>query len=227
MKIREVAITATDLDSVADFYRDVLQLPVSTTPGRVSVEIGTGRLVVTEGEPFAGVHHLAFGISPHDFETARRWLEGRVELLRLNGSEIIEGPAGWDSRSLYFRGPEGIVLELIARRADAGIPAGNGERPSLFSISEVGLGVADVGRAAADLRDSFGLPPFPPQLTQFAPTGGHDGLFIVADIDRIWFLTESDYPARGPLAVHIEAGRRGKLSLGPFIDIEATGSLDG
>ncbi|MGW0178280.1 VOC family protein [Nocardia sp. NPDC003345] len=226
MKIREVAITATDLDGVAAFYRDVLQLPVSTEAGRVSVEIGAGRLVVTEGEPFAGVHHLAFGISPHDFETARRWLDGRVELLRLNGSEIIEGPAGWDSRSLYFRGPEGIVLELIARHADAGVPAGDGERPALFSISEVGLGVADVGRAVAELHDTFGLPPFPPQLTQFAPTGGHDGLFIVADTERIWFLTESDYPARGPIAVRIEAPRRGKSALGPLIDIEATGTQD-
>src|SRR5437660_5152260 len=98
MKIREVSITATNLDAAADFYRDVLRLPVDASPHRVRVDIGTSRLVITPGEAFAGVHHLAFGISPHDFETAQRWLRPRFDLLRANGSDIIEAPAGWDAR---------------------------------------------------------------------------------------------------------------------------------
>ncbi|MBF6330217.1 VOC family protein [Nocardia transvalensis] len=223
MRIREVTITATELGANAAFYREVLQLPVQASAERVQVGIGASRLVVTRGEAFSGVHHLAFGIAPRDFETARRWLGERVDLLRVNDSEVIDGPAAWDSRSLYFRGPEGILLELIARQHDSGAPAGDGAAPRLLSISEVGIGVPDVPEAVGALRDTFGLPQFPPQLPTFAPIGDHDGLLILADLDRIWFPTDADRPARGPVAAHIELpDRHGKLALTAHADLEAT-----
>ncbi len=223
MRIREISITTTYLDTAEKFYRDVLEAPVEVRAGRVHVDIGASRLILTSGECFSGVHHLAFGISPHEFDTARRWLLSRVELVRVNGSDIIEGPAGWDSRSLYFHGPDGILLELIARQADAAIPAGDGPAPRLLSISEIGLGVPDVAAAVQDPCESYDLPRFPPQLAQFAPIGGHDGLLIVADLDRIWLPTDTDRPAAGSLAVHIELpARHGSLTLTPHIDLEAT-----
>ncbi|MBF6059835.1 VOC family protein [Nocardia terpenica] len=51
MKIREVFITATNLDAAADFYRDVLELPVNATPDRVRIDIGTSRLTLTSNSP--------------------------------------------------------------------------------------------------------------------------------------------------------------------------------
>ncbi|MCM6773397.1 hypothetical protein NDR87_07925 [Nocardia sp. CDC159] len=225
MRIREVALTATDLRAQADFYRDVLRLPTEQSADRLRVDIGTSRLIITRDEAFAGVHHLAFGITPGDLDTALAWLRERVELIRANGSELIDGPEGWLSRSLYFHGPEGIVLELIARQADTDRTGGDGSTPRLLSISEVGIGVPDVPAAVRTLAETFDLPPFPPQLPDFAPVGDHDGLLILARTDRIWFPTESDRPARGPLAVHIELPERhGKLALTPGADIEATAS---
>ncbi|MFF3227478.1 VOC family protein [Nocardia suismassiliense] len=79
MKICEVAIDTTDLDAAADFYRNVLRLPVTAEPERVTVQVGLSKLVLTRGAPFAGVHHLAFGISPDDFELAQNWVRGQVD----------------------------------------------------------------------------------------------------------------------------------------------------
>ncbi|WP_194837071.1 VOC family protein [Nocardia sp. XZ_19_369] len=81
MKIREVAIDTTDLDEAAEFYRDVLRLPVAAEPERVTVQVGLSKLVLTRGAPFAGVHHLAFGISPDDFELAQNWVRGQVDTI--------------------------------------------------------------------------------------------------------------------------------------------------
>jgi len=39
---------------------------------------------------------VAFGISPHDFDLARTWLNGRVEPILVDDSEIIEGPEDWN-----------------------------------------------------------------------------------------------------------------------------------
>jgi len=213
MQIQEVALTVTGLAAATRFYHDVLELPVAEQPGQVTVTIGSSRLVLEEGDQFAGAHHLAIGIAPADFEVARGWLSRRVEPIAVDGSEVIEGPEGWDSRSVYFLGPEDIVLEFIARDADSSAPAGDGRVPRPLSLSEVGIGVPSVHEAVRALTGELGLPTFPPQGAQFAPVGDHDGLIILVDQNRIWFPTDAQQAARGPVTVKLAAPRAARLSL--------------
>jgi catechol-2,3-dioxygenase len=111
MRIRDITLTVRDLVECAAFYRDVLGLPVDGRPDRATVRIGPSRLMLLPGEPYAGVHHIAFGVSPHEFERTHDWLARRVEVWTINGSEVFRGPLGWDSRSLYFFGPEETILD--------------------------------------------------------------------------------------------------------------------
>ncbi len=175
--------------------------------------VGSSRLILEPGDRFHGVHHLAFGIGPADFQLAQAWLGQRVEAILVDGSEVIEGPEGWHSRSVYFLGPEDILLEFIAREADGHVPASEADVPRPLSISEVGIGVPDVSDAVATLTDQLGLPTFPPQGTHFAPVGGHDGLVILVDEERIWFPTASHQAARGPVVLEIEGPRPARVSL--------------
>ncbi len=214
MKIKEVALTVARLDEAGLFYRDVLGLPVVERPGQVTVTVGSSRLVLTRDAPFTGAHHLAFGIAPAEFEAARRWLGQRVDLLAVDGAEVVQGPRGWNSRSAHFLGPEEIVLELIARDADAGSRAGEGQIPGLLALSEVGIGVPDVASAVRELTGDLNVPTFPPHGPRFAPVGGHDGLIILVERDRIWFPTELQRAAQGPVTVTVVASRAGRLSLG-------------
>jgi len=223
VQIEEVTLTVTGLAAAARFYRDVLELPVAEQSGQAAVTIGSSRLVLQEGDQFAGAHHLAIGIAPADFEVARGWLGQRVEPIAVDGSEVIEGPEGWNSRSLYFLGPEGIVLELIARDADSSAPAGDGQAPRPLSLSEVGIGVPSVADAVRALTGELGLPTFPPQGAQFAPVGGHDGLIILVDQNRIWFPTDAQQAARGPVTVKLAAPRAGRLSLRQSATLVADG----
>ncbi|PQZ93739.1 hypothetical protein CQ018_08780 [Arthrobacter sp. MYb227] len=127
MKILNVSITVSDLAKAGKFYRDVLLLPVESTPAGTEVNIGSSTLTLNMGESFDGVHHLAFGILPAEFELAHEWLARRVSLLQSDGSDVILGSDDWKSRSLYFLGPEGIILEFIARDADASTVPSVGE----------------------------------------------------------------------------------------------------
>lgn len=213
MKIREVTITVRHLDGAAAFYRDVLQMPVDEQRDRVTVTVGSSRLILTEGDRFEGVHHLAFGISPRDFDLARTWLNQRVEPIIAGDSEVIDGPEGWNSRSVYFLGPDDVVLEFIAREADAGIPGGDGVTARPLSISEVGIGVPDVRATVHELTSRLELPTFPPQGEQFAPVGDHAGLLIAVDQERVWFPTSTLQPARGPLTVRIDGLDHGEIAL--------------
>ncbi len=213
MQIQEVSLTVTGLAAAARFYRDVLELPVTEQLGQAMVKIGSSRLVLEERDQFAGVHHLAIGITPADFDVARGWLGQRVEPIAVDGSEVIEGPEGWDSRSVYFLGPEGIVLEYIARDADSSASAGDGQVPRPLSLSEVGIGVPSVADAVRALTGELSLPTFPPQGAQFAPVGDHDGLIILVDQNRVWFPTNAKQPARGPVTVKLTAPQATRLSL--------------
>ena len=134
-------------------YRDILGMPVDEDDERVVVHAGSSRLTLIPGDRFDGVHQVAFGLVPSEFELAHAWLSERVSLLVDDGSEVIIGSTGWYSRSLFFLGPEDIILELIARDADADEVPGNGRSPRILSISEIGIGVPDVPTGAIAVPD--------------------------------------------------------------------------
>jgi len=205
MKILSVTLTVHDLAESVKFYRDILNMPVDENAEHAVVHAGSSRLVLIPGERFDGVHHLALGIVPSEFELAHAWLSARVSILVNDGSEIIIGPPGWNSRSLYFLGPEDIILEFIARDSDAEAKPATGESPRILSISEIGIGVPDVPASVKTLSDKLTIYPFFEHGDAFAPLGDHDGLLIVVRQERIWFPTKTLRPARGSLAVRIES----------------------
>ncbi|GAA5228918.1 hypothetical protein GCM10025778_34570 [Paeniglutamicibacter antarcticus] len=220
MKILNVALTVHDLAGAVRFYRDVLGMPVDQDTDHAVVSAGSSRLSLTQGDAFNGVHHLAFGILPSEFERAHAWLGARVPLLAKNGQETFAGSGGWDSRSVYFLGPEDIILEFIARDADANLETGDQENPLILSISEIGIAVADVPSAAERLSTELGLPQFFDHDETFAPVGNHDGLLILVRPDRLWFPTDSLRAASGRLAVGIESAiENTQLDLTPAISI--------
>jgi catechol 2,3-dioxygenase-like lactoylglutathione lyase family enzyme len=207
MKIFSARITVQDLVAAAAFYRDILQLPVDEHAGHLVVTIGYSRLIVEKGTAFSGVHHLAFGIAPAKFDRIRDWLGKRVTLISVGDSNIVGGPDGWHSRSLYFIGPEGIILEYIAHDEYSGLPLVG---PQPFSIAEVGFAVEDVKATVDTLVADFDLPPFPPQTDAFAPVGSPDGLLIIVDRNRFWFPTLDIHAARAPLMIEIDAPVRAR-----------------
>lgn len=223
MKIVEVTLTVMDLNAAVAFYRDRLEMPVDQINRQAVVQVGASQLTLMEGDQFDGVHHVAFGIPPSDFEVARKWLASRVETIVVDGSDVINGPEGWESKSLYFLGPEDIILELIARQADSQEIGGGGQGPRLLSISEIGVASPEVASTVRELTENLGLSRFPPQGEQFAAVGDHDGLLIVVDQERIWFPTQSLRPARGPLKIRLEAPRDAShLSLTESITITSS-----
>lgn len=220
MKILNVSITVRDLAKAVQFYRDVLLLPVEATPAGAEVAVGSSKLTLSTGDRFDGVHHLAFGILPSELELAHEWLARRVSLLQANGSEVILGSEEWNSRSLYFLGPEGIILEFIARDADASTVSFTGENPHMLSISEVGIGVDDVLDTVATLSNELAIPNYYDLSSTFASMGSHDGLLIVVQKERLWFPSKVSMPARGPLAVQVETPlENSRVDLGPVISV--------
>jgi catechol-2,3-dioxygenase len=191
VRIRSAAIPARDESAAAQFFREALGLPVGLTDdGTVEVQAGASRIELRHDDTAAGGHHLAFAVPEQAFDDARAWLADRIDLLTgPDGADEFEGPEGWDSRSVYFPGPEGAVLELIAHRGrddeyEPPFTAG-----TILRISEVGVAVDDVVAAAAALQVQTGLQAFGEPSADFSPMGDAEGLLIVVRVGRPWFPT--------------------------------------
>jgi hypothetical protein len=90
---------------------------------------------------------------PEDrFAEAKAWPEERVPLLERDGLDEFRLGVPWNSQSVYFAGPDGILLELIARHdLPAVASSGRFSSADLLRISEIGLAVPDVPAAVATL----------------------------------------------------------------------------
>ena len=119
MRIGKVRLKVRDIDSVSDFYRDVLGLAVMTRDARKTT-LGTGRtpLLVLETDPAilpgdkrqAGLFHTAF-LLPARADLAR-WL-GHVASARVplqGASDHIV------SEAIYLADPEGNGIEVYIDR---------------------------------------------------------------------------------------------------------------
>lgn len=222
MHIRQVQLATRSLDDTARFYEQ-LGCDVLPDDDSVRVSVGASQLVFRALDAMTGAHHLAFTIPTRTFADAKRRVAQVATVLGADGVDEFEGPAGWDSRSVYFEGPDRQLLELIERRgrpaaadargvapADDDVPPTDGGpaplAPLLVSVSEVGIAVPDP-LGAVEVLHEHGLDPYAnPPGPDFAPVGDVDGLLILVSPGRRWFPTLDRAPSTAPVVVDLGLG---------------------
>ena len=217
MRILELTLPVADVPAVAAYFRDVLQLPVEDD--RVRIGWSTLHLTAAHGAQAGGVH-LAFNVPDNRFAAAQAWLRARAPLQQDgDGRTYFALESSWQSQSLYFTGPEELVLELIGRRR---LPASSREGgfhgSELTCLSEVGLPSTDVPATQAAVEACFGLQPLSAPSPQFAPMGDDEGLLILVDAARRWFPEGRVLPAAAGVRV-----RLGTVATGAVLDAPAQG----
>ncbi|WP_412871824.1 VOC family protein [Curtobacterium flaccumfaciens] len=212
MDIRQVQLATRSLADTARFY-ERLGCPVEIVDATVRIVVGSSLLVFRELPEMTGALHLAMTIPTGTFDAAKAWIAGLTTVLGTDDQDEFEGPPNWNSRSVYFEGPDQQLLELIerrdlesgARRAGdgSGTGTGTGTVVPLVSVSEVGVPVPDVLGAVEALRRA-GLEPYAnPPGESFAAVGDVDGLVILVSPDRRWFPTGDRSPSSAPVVIDV------------------------
>lgn len=159
-----------------------------------------------------GSAHLAFNVAPSRFQAAAQWIGARATLLSdPHGRKHFALDGAWQSHSVYFGGPDGAVLELIARNALQDAAAGEGQfrGEELLCLSEIGLPSHNVEVVTRSLAHHFGLRPFAPPLEGIAALGDDHGLLIVVDRRRRWFPQQRQLPWADGLRISVDAPEPG------------------
>lgn len=250
MRLLEAALAAVNLEEMRQFYCGIFgfrELEPYWT-GRLAVEVGRTRLIFvpptaldrTAPPDWSGRYHFAFDVPPSRFEAALHWLRERTGLIASPEGQTRFRHESWNADAVYFRDPQGNILEIIARRNPAGQPAPpiaqETDRPfqssEIMAVTEIGLAVGSVVDAVAQLTErmpGLRLVDDQPGVTQsasstgaadidFAAVGNIHGLFIVVRQGRIWFPHTSvpATPLPVDLLVELEVGQRYRVNTPPF-----------
>lgn len=121
----ETCLYVSDVMASRDFYVKVFGFdpvgggeriqPLAVKPGQVLILFkrgGTPNPVPVAGSFIPphdgdGEQHFAFGVPRESFEDWKSWLEG----LNIEVESVVDWPQG--GRSLYFRDPDRLLVELI------------------------------------------------------------------------------------------------------------------
>lgn len=190
MLIKKLVLETYDLDATFLFYRDLLQLPISSESSEeIAFKVGDSELIFREGNR-AAYYHFAFAIPFVAFDAALERIKTRIGLLKSGEEGFITEFNDWGAKSFYFLDNNGSILECIARNTDLDREM---DCPShLLRIAEAGL----VNEKALDFLEktkvmlplTFYVKQKP--RTDFAALGDDNGLLICAKTGRNWFPTD-------------------------------------
>jgi hypothetical protein len=202
MRITELRLKTADLEGQRDFYAHILRLPViAERGGRLSLQVGTTRLVFEQQDDWQGRYHFAFDVPENQFDAAQKWITQRTSLVKLDGQQAFKS-AGWNAHNFYFYDAAGNILECIARHNQATASNIPFSEKSLLYISEIGLATDDVAATVRDLCHNLNVSIYDGEGSDtFTAVGDEEGLFIVVKRGRIWYPNTGIASAVNPVTI--------------------------
>ncbi len=214
MKILELELVTADLEAQRQFYVEVLGLKMlEFGKQHLTVQVGSSRLKLTLQTAFTGRYHFAFDVPENQLLAAKNWLKTRAELIADVGGETIFESTNWNANMVYFRDPQGNILELIARHDLQNSSDAKFSSSSFINISEIGLACDDVPEVASWLAQHLNLKIYKSSSDIFAPIGDAHGLLILVQNAREWFPSTGVFATPQPVTVQLESDQNQRLEL--------------
>ena len=203
MQIVAVRLASADVAAQCGLYIGALGLEELDAPtGTLAVRVGASRLVLEPGAP--SPQHVAVRIPSAAYADALDWLGERTALLP-NAEGGREHPfPDWNADAMYFRDPDGNVLELIAHHdLDDPYEPPFGPR-DLLGIGEAGVPVDHLPTFLADLERRHGIRRWSGDGVGFAAAGDKRGSLIVVPRGRPWHPVPGSDATAAPVAIEVE-----------------------
>lgn len=195
MKIRQLKLSTNHLEDMKTFYSEVLQMPV-IQESDTSFAVSAGDSVLSfEDHHQHGFYHYAFYVDELHFSRVLDTIQANSPLLQDEEGQTEFFSGLWQRRQLYFRDPQGNILEILPSAERSARPDG------WIRVQEIGLPVEhidDIRTRIGDIQDEIGR-----ASDNIAFYGNQYGVFVLVQEGRAWFPTE-DAAIASPVEVVIE-----------------------
>jgi catechol-2,3-dioxygenase len=114
---------------------------------------------------------------------------------------------------VYFRDPNGNILELIARHDLENANQTEFSSASLLNISEIGLACDNVSDVVKWLNKNLNLETYKSVSDTFSPVGNVHGLLILVHNAREWFPSTGVFATPQPVNLVIEGSQNQTLQV--------------
>lgn len=211
MKITQVELFIKNYKETISFYEDQLHWELlDRADGKAAFRIGESLLVLHQDEESDNYYHFAFNIPPNLFQSAKQWVQERVDLSTEGGADEANFRES-KADAFYFEDPSGNIIEYIARHATTPHAKEQEFTPKhLVGISEIGVS-ADEMRVVLDKLLDMGITPrnnekmYASQFLNFMGEAEDGNYIIVGPVGRRWIF--SDKPGKvTPVVIHTDRG---------------------
>jgi len=188
MKIVEIRLLTSQLDSLKEFYSEVLGFSVSDIEEEsFTVYVGAAKLTFTQCETEMNpYYHFAFNIVESKIGHAIDWLKNRGILINQIGENDVYYSESWNSHSVYFYDSAGNIVEFIARHNLVAEQGSEFTVKDVLNISEIGLPAQDVIQLSTFLKNELLEEIYIEGNSIFTPIGNEEGLLILSSLQRNW-----------------------------------------
>jgi catechol-2,3-dioxygenase len=193
VNIQRLTLETNNLETLQEFYGQILELPTKLENGILYIQIGLSELIFLENPESKARYHFAFNIPEQQPKAAKQWLEARVKIV-LDDLDHIADVSDWNAHAMYFYDSAGNILELIARHDLSHEAVEPFNSSGLLNISEIGLAVPKTIEFGTWLETQFDILAYQKNTDDFMPLGDANGLIIAVLRGREW------YPNTGILA---------------------------
>ncbi|MEG3659306.1 VOC family protein [Arenibacter palladensis] len=190
MKIQELTLYTTNIESQSEFYSQVLGLKIVKKSSKcVSFQVGN-TLLHFEFNKTATPYHFAINIPANKDKEALLWLKSRLSILKDGQDEIIDFRA-WNAKAIYFYDQDLNIVELIARKNLKNESDQKFGPEQFLEISEIGVPTRDIENVFSILSGVMDIEIYDGGFGNFCAIGDETGLFICINRDhKKWYPTQ-------------------------------------
>ncbi|QCE42085.1 VOC family protein [Psychroserpens sp. NJDZ02] len=179
MKIQELIIFTNRLTEQKQFYSEVLGLKIlDDSKTFVVFDIGQSNLKIVKRTTITTPYHFAINIPSNKEKEALNWLKERVDVLKMNKTEI-QYFQNWNAKAVYFYDIDHNIVELIARKNLNNKSSKAFNQNSFLEISEIGIPTTNIKKDFDYLNKTFGLSVYDGGFDKFCAVGTETGLFVL------------------------------------------------
>ena len=192
MRIHELTLTAKNLESLAQFYQEILEVQTQIIyEDLIEISIGTSKLkfLKSNGDH---IYHFAFNIPPFTIDAYYNYFKTKIEIIPYQGDDIVAFE-DWNAKAFYFHDSSGNIVEIIDRRELPFDYMNNLDlnKIQFLEISEIGLPVANVSDSYQKLSKETQIKAYQKGDDEFMALGTVQGLFIlVPHAVKSWLPTQ-------------------------------------